>query len=68
MVITRTISLQTKGHSDIIDITPQVEQEVAKAKINDGTATIFVAGSTAGLTTIEYEPGLSAISKNSGNA
>lgn len=58
MVITRKISLQTKGNCDIIDITPQVEQELAGAGINDGTVTIFVAGSTAGVTTIEYESGL----------
>ena len=58
MVVTRKISLQTKGNCDIIDITPQVEQQVAKADINSGTATLFVAGSTAGISTIEFEPGL----------
>ena len=58
MVVTKKISLQTKGQCDIIDITPQVEQEVAETKINSGTATLFVAGSTAGLTTIEFESGL----------
>ncbi|MFC1987492.1 secondary thiamine-phosphate synthase enzyme YjbQ [Chloroflexota bacterium] len=58
MVVTKKISLQTKGNCDIIDITPQVEQQIAEANINSGTATIFVAGSTAGITTIEFEPGL----------
>ena len=58
MVVTKTISLQTKGHCDIIDITPQVEQQVAETGINNGTATLFVAGSTAGVTTIEFESGL----------
>lgn len=58
MIITRKISLQSKGHCDIIDITPQVEQQVAETSINNGTATLFVAGSTAGLSTIEFEPGL----------
>lgn len=58
MVITKKINLQTKGHCDIIDITPQVEREVAAANINSGTATLFVAGSTAGVSTIEFEPGL----------
>ncbi|MBI2288223.1 MAG: YjbQ family protein [Chloroflexi bacterium] len=58
MVITGKISLQTKGHCDIIDITSQVEQEVTGAKINSGTVTVFVTGSTAGVTTIEFEPGL----------
>jgi len=60
MVITRKISLQTKGNCDIVDITPQVEQQVAEAAINSGTVTIFVAGSTAGITTIEFESGLLA--------
>ena len=58
MVITGKISLQSKGECDILDITPQVQQQVAKAEINSGTVTLFVAGSTAGLTTIEFEPGL----------
>ena len=58
MVTTKKISLQTKGNCDIIDITPQVEQQVAETNINSGTATLFVAGSTAGITTIEFESGL----------
>ncbi len=57
MVVTRNISLQTKGNCDIIDITPQVEQQMAEADINNGTATLFVAGSTAGISTIEFESG-----------
>jgi len=58
MVVTRKINFESKGDCDIIDITPQVEQEIAQAGINNGTATIFVTGSTAGISTIEYEPGL----------
>ncbi len=58
MVVTKKISLQSKGHCDIIDITPQVEQQVAETKINNGIAVIFVSGSTAGVTTIEFESGL----------
>jgi len=58
MVVTKKISLQSKGECDIIDITPQVEQQVAETDINSGTVTVFVAGSTAGLSTIEFEPGL----------
>ena len=58
MVTTEKISLSTRGHCDIIDITPQVEQQLAKAKMDSGTVTIFVTGSTAGVTTIEFEPGL----------
>lgn len=58
MVKTETINLNTRGHCDIIDITLQVEQQLAKLNIDNGIATVFVTGSTAGLTTIEYEPGL----------
>jgi len=58
MIVTKQISLQSKGHCDIIDITPQVEQQLAEADIKNGTVTLFVAGSTAGISTIEYEPGL----------
>ncbi len=60
MVVTRIISLQTKGNGDIIDITPEVERELGAAGVTDGTATIFVTGSTAGVTTIEFESGLVA--------
>jgi len=58
MVVTKTISLSTKGECDIVDITPQIEQQVTEAGINNGVITIFVAGSTAGITTIEFESGL----------
>lgn len=58
MVITSRISLQTRGHCDIIDITPQVEQHLAGVEVDSGAVTVFVSGSTAGITTIELEPGL----------
>jgi len=58
MVVTKKISLQSKGNCDIIDITPQVEKQVTEANINSGMATVFVTGSTAGVTTIEFEPSL----------
>ncbi len=58
MVVTKKISLQTKGNCDIIDITPQVEQQIAETEVNNGTVTLFVAGSTAGISTIEFESGL----------
>ena len=60
MVVTKRINLQTKGECDIIDITPQVEQQVAEVGINNGTVTLFVSGSTAGISTIEFESGLLA--------
>jgi secondary thiamine-phosphate synthase enzyme len=58
MVQTRRIELKTKGHCDIIDITRQVTHEVAQTELRDGTVTIFVPGSTGGVTTVEYESGL----------
>ncbi len=58
MIVTKKINFESKGECDIIDITSQVEQEMAQAGINNGTATLFVTGSTAGISTIEYEPGL----------
>ncbi|MAF85069.1 MAG: secondary thiamine-phosphate synthase enzyme [Dehalococcoidales bacterium] len=42
----------------IIDITHQVEQQVTGTDINSGIVTLFVAGSTAGISTIEFESGL----------
>ena len=60
MITTKRISLQSKGQCDIIDITPQVEQQVAETKINSGIVTLFISGSTAGITTIEFESGLVA--------
>ncbi len=58
MVITKNISLQTKGECDIIDITSPVQQQLSETEIKDGTVTVFITGSTAGVTTIENEPGL----------
>lgn len=58
MVVTRRLQLRSKGHCDIIDITQQLAAELAQAGLREGLVTLFVVGSTAGLTTIEYEPGL----------
>jgi secondary thiamine-phosphate synthase enzyme len=57
-VVSDSIHLQTQGKTEIIDITGQVASKVTASGINSGIVTAFVAGSTAGLTTIEYEPGL----------
>ena len=57
-VISKTIRLSSKGQDDVIDITKQVSNVVKDSKIENGTVTIFVVGSTAAITTIEYEPGL----------
>ncbi|MDD5591410.1 MAG: secondary thiamine-phosphate synthase enzyme YjbQ [Dehalococcoidales bacterium] len=60
MIVTSEITLNTRGECDIVDITPDIEQEVVRAGMTDGIVTIFVAGSTAGLTTIEFESGVLA--------
>lgn len=57
MVTNTHIHVQTKGDCDLIDITSDVAREVESSPVGDGTVTLFVAGSTAGLTTIEYERG-----------
>jgi len=58
MVVTKRISLESKGHCDIIDITPEVQQRLSETDISEGTVTLFISGSTAGISTIEFEPGL----------
>jgi secondary thiamine-phosphate synthase enzyme len=57
MVLTRELQVATRGDGDVTDITDQVGQEVARSGVSDGIVTLFVPGSTAGLTTIEYESG-----------
>ena len=57
-IITETISLSTRGNADMVDITPQAQEIVHQHGLKEGQITIFVSGSTAGLTTVEYEPGL----------
>lgn len=49
--------IETKGFTDILDITPQVERAVSASGVQSGIVLAFTPGSTAGLTTIEYEPG-----------
>ena len=60
MVVTGKISLKTKGNCDIIDITAQVASQLAVSGVVNGTITVFVTGSTAGVTTMEFESGLLA--------
>ena len=58
MVVTRSININTRGNCDIIDITQEVAKEVSEANIGSGIVTVFAKGSTAGIATIENEPGL----------
>ncbi len=57
-IVTKTIHINTRGNCDMLDITGQVEKEIHAANIESGLATIFITGSTAGVTTIEYEGGV----------
>jgi len=52
------ILVKTKGFSDILDLTGEAKEKISQSEIQNGQATFFVAGSTAGFTTVEYEPGL----------
>jgi secondary thiamine-phosphate synthase enzyme len=54
----KTIHISTRGNCDMIDITAEIAKEIKKSNINSGVATIFITGSTAGVTTIEYEGGV----------
>jgi len=58
MIITKHIDLNTKGFTDVIDVTSKCQKLINEAKLSSGTITIFNTGSTGGLTTIEYEPNL----------
>ena len=51
------LQFSTQGFNEILDITPEVRKAIRKAGVREGVAHLFVAGSTAALTTIEYEPG-----------
>ena len=55
---TTRVEKNTKGFSDVIDITNDVEKFIDKCKVTNGIATVFVPGSTGAVTTAEYEPGL----------
>jgi secondary thiamine-phosphate synthase enzyme len=57
MVVTKRIEISTRDQGDTHDITGRVAAAVAESKLAVGTVTIFVVGSTAGVTTIEFEPG-----------
>ncbi|MDZ7272227.1 MAG: secondary thiamine-phosphate synthase enzyme YjbQ [candidate division KSB1 bacterium] len=57
-VITDRIAVATHGRNHMVDLTGQVEQCLARSGLREGTVTVFVPGSTAGVTTIEFEPGL----------
>ena len=57
MVFTRTLKVPTGGQGDAHDLTTSVATAIKESGLSAGIVTIFVVGSTAGVTTIEFEPG-----------
>ena len=57
-IVTKYITLSSQGENDIIDITNSVKSILLESQLKTGIVTLFVVGSTAAITTIEYEPGL----------
>jgi secondary thiamine-phosphate synthase enzyme len=57
-VITKIVQLRSSKENDIIDFTEQTSEALKESKLENGLVTVFVSGSTAAITTIEYEPGL----------
>ncbi len=58
MIHTENITIQTKGNTQILDITDRAREVVSRSGAANGIAVLFHVGSTAALSTIEYEPGL----------
>ncbi len=52
------MQLKTKGEIEVIDLTPKIRKVVEESEIKNGVAVVFTPGSTAAITTIEYEPNL----------
>ena len=57
-IITKKIKVSTKGNPDFVNITDELSRQLLASKCTAGNLTVFVIGSTAGITTFEYEPGL----------
>ena len=57
-VETHQFEIETQGDSQVLNLTDRVAECVGGGRIHDGLVTAFVIGSTAGITTTEYEPGL----------
>ena len=57
-ILSKTIKVSTNGNTDIIDVTENISNELDASNLNNGIVTVFVPGSTGGITTIEYESGV----------
>lgn len=57
-IVNEQIKLHTQGNPDLINITREVSDILSKSKLKKGSLSVFIAGSTAAITTFEYEPGM----------
>ncbi|MBN1493953.1 MAG: YjbQ family protein [Candidatus Omnitrophica bacterium] len=57
---TSLLTFHTKGRTDVVDITDEIAERMRETNMQEGSVLIFASGSTCGITTIEYEPGLVA--------
>lgn len=57
-VVSGRFGVNTRGNGDVLDVTGEVSELVSKSGLAAGTVTVFAPGATAGITTIEFEPGL----------
>lgn len=57
-IYSKPVEMETQGYTDVVNVTGEVEKALTESGIENGTVTVFAVGSTAGVTTIEYEPGL----------
>jgi secondary thiamine-phosphate synthase enzyme len=58
MTYNKKLQVSSKGNNEVINITDSVAAAVNESGVKDGVVTVFVVGSTAAITTTEYEPGL----------
>jgi len=57
-ILNKRIKVSTRGNPDLIDLTAQIQEILKESRLKKGQLTVFVCGSTAAITTFEYEPGL----------
>lgn len=58
MIRTTELTIRTKGHCDVHDLTIPLRETIQQSGIREGQVLVFVPGSTAGVTTVEFEPGM----------
>ena len=58
MIQTTELTIRTKGHCDVHDLTAPLREAIQQSGIREGQVLVFVPGSTAGVTTVEFEPGM----------